>query len=185
MQAGLLIALTVSISACSTERVTAPREYLDEHTAATITVVKDPWIFTRASVHAGSGQYRDFLHLYAVDVNRMGDHKQYLAALYSLAAESTPSSESPATLELKTRNGSISLNASTAEPKELGIVQPIAPSYALDATWSYFPVDKQTLATIANTTEMDASIVRGDEKTDYAQWRDGRDELSELTAVLP
>lgn len=180
-----LFAFITCLSACGTERVVAPREYLDEHTAATITVVKDPWIFTRESVRLGGGQYRDFLHLYAVDVNRMGDHKQYIAALHSLAAAPTPRGEAPPVLELKTRNGSMTLPASTAQPKELGIVQPVAPSYALDSMWSYFPVDKQTLATIANTTDVEASIVWAGERIDYALWRDGRDELSELTAVLP
>lgn len=184
MRIVLLFMPMMSLVACSTERVIAPREYLDEHTAATITVVKDPWIFTRESVRAGSGQYRDFLHLYAIDVNRMGDHKQYIAALHSLTGDSG-STDAPATLELETRSGTMRLQASTAQPKELGIVQPIAPSYALDATWFYFSVDKHTLATIANTAEMDAALVWNGERIDYALWRDGREELSELTAVLP
>jgi hypothetical protein len=171
MRAGLLFAVALLLSACQTERAVTPREYLDEQSAATITVVKDPWIFTRGAGRAGSEQHRDFLHLYAIDVNRMGDHKQYISGV--------------PTLELKSRNGSISLQATTAESKDLGIVQPIAPSYALDTSWWYFPVDKQTLATIANTREVEASIVWRGERTDFALWRDGREELSELTAVLP
>lgn len=184
MRAGLLFAVALLLSACQTERAVTPREYLDEQSAATITVVKDPWIFTRGAGRAGSEQHRDFLHLYAIDVNRMGDHKQYIAAMHSLADESSEHSGVP-TLELKSRNGSISLQATTAESKDLGIVQPIAPSYALDTSWWYFPVDKQTLATIANTREVEASIVWRGERTDFALWRDGREELSELTAVLP
>lgn len=185
MRAAPVLLLTLSLSACSTEPVNAPREYLDERTAATITVVRDPWIFTREAVRTANGQYRDFLQLYAIDVNRMGDHKQYLAALYSLSAPSAADASVPPTLELEAAEWSMSLQASTAQPKEIGLARPVADAYALDATWSYFPVDKQALARIANASDLEAEIIWRGERTAYALWRDGREELSELTAVLP
>lgn len=180
-----LFVLTLLLNACSSERVVAPREYLDERTAATITVVKDPWIFTRESVRAGSSQYRDFLHLYVIDVNRMGEHKQYIAALHSLPSDGAIDASKPPKLELTAGEWSMSFAASTVEAREIGLAQPVAESYALDATWWYFPVDKQALATLANTSNLDAELVWRGERTSYALWRDGREELSELTAVLP
>ncbi len=174
--------LCLSLCACGTERVVTPREYLDERTAATITVVRDPWIFTRGTVSAGSGEYRDFLHLYAVDVNRMGEHKQYVAALIP---EQVSDVADPPQLELKAAGWSMGLQASHVETREIGIAQPVAESYALAASWWYFPVDKQKLATIANAPDFEAVLVWDDERTSYAMWRSGREELSEFTAVLP
>lgn len=176
------LVLSLSLYACSTERVVAPREYLDERTAATITVVRDPWIFTRETVRTGDGEYRDFLHLYAVDVNRMGEHKQYLAALIP---EQVAEVDHAPSIELKAQEWSLSLQASTVETREIGIASPVAESYALAASWWYFPIDKQKLATIANAPELDAELIWNGERTSYAMWRSGREELSEFTAVLP
>ena len=185
MRTALLFLLTSSLYACSTERAIEPRAYLDERTAATITVVKHPWIFTRGSVRPGSSRHREFLHLYAIDVNRMGEHEQYIAALHSYPTDGTIDASAPPTLELKAGDWLASFQASTLQEKELGIAQPIAESYALNARWWYFPVDKQALATIANTANLEADLVRRGERTDYTLLRDGREALSELTAVLP
>lgn len=171
--------LTSLFAGCVSAPATSPREYLDEQTAATITAVRQPWIFTRVQ-NVGSAQ-RDFLHLYAIDVNRMGDHRQYIAALQS-------SADDPAlhpSLELTAGGHTHRLAASAQDPRDIGIAQPIAESYTLTSAWWFFPVDKQTLAKLANARDLSAQLILGDERISYALWRDGRDELSELTAVLP
>jgi hypothetical protein len=183
MRAIGLLLLVGLLSACTATSVTAPREYLDERTAATITVVKDPWIFTREQDAAVNTQHRDFLHLYAIDVNRMGDHRQYFAVLQAVPPENVAGVRP--TLELTSGEHATVLEATQADPRELGIAHPIAESYTLAATWWYFPVDKQTLATIANTRELHAAMIANDQRIPYVLWRDGREELSELTAVLP
>lgn len=171
--------LAVALTGCAAAPTTAPREYLDEQTAATITVVQKPWIFTREQTAANA--QRDYLHLYAIDVNRMGDHRQYFAALQSASSADAP----PPVLELKASGRVVTLEPVTQEPRELGIAQPIAESYTLTAAWSYFPVDKQTLATLANGGDLEAHLIHAQGPVTYVLWRDGRDELSELTAVLP
>ncbi len=171
--------LAVALTGCAATPTTAPREYLDEHTAATITVAQKPWIFTREQTFANA--QRDYLHLYAIDVNRMGDHRQYFAAL-----QSAPSSDAaPPVLELKAGGRTVTLEPATQEPRELGIAQPIAESYTLTAEWTYFPVDKPILAALANAGDLEARLINREGAMTYVLWRDGRDELSELTAVLP
>src|SRR5512138_3350837 len=115
MRSVLPLLLAVCLCACGTERATAPREYLDERTAATITVVKHPWIFTRGSVRPGSSRHREFLHLYAIDVNRMGEHEQYIAALHSYPTDGTIDASAPPTLELKAGDWLASFQASTLQ----------------------------------------------------------------------
>ena len=70
------------LSGCASH-VSTPRAYLDEETAATITIVAEPWIFTGEQVGASLND-RDYLNMFAIDVNRMGDHRQYLAVLQSM-----------------------------------------------------------------------------------------------------
>lgn len=171
--------LAVFSIGCVSAPATTPREYLDEQTAATITAVKEPWIFTRVQ-NVGNEQ-RDYLHLYAIDVNRMGDHRQYIAALQSSAGDT----QVPALLELTAGGQTHRLEALAQSPREIGIAQPIAESYTLTSAWWFFPIDKQTLATLAKARDLRAQMIVGNEPIAYALWRDGRDELSGLTAVLP
>ena len=171
--------LATALTGCVAAPTTAPREYLDEQTAATITVVQEPWIFTREQTTANA--QRDYLHLYAIDVNRMGDHRQYFAVLQSAPGEGAL----PPVLELKAGEHVVALESTKAQPRELGIAQPIAESYTVTAAWWYFPIDKHTLAALANTADLEARLIDAQGPMTYVLWRDGRDELSELTSVLP
>lgn len=179
----VLSTLVFLLTACATGRNEAPRQYLDEQTAATITVVRQPWIFSRQDA-ATDRRYRGFLHLYAIDVNRMGHHEQYLAALVSEVALASPEL-APPRLELKLADQVLLLDEVNAEPRTLGIAQPIDNTYTLGDRWWYFPVDKETLATIANARELDAALVTVRGRFAYTLWSDGRAALAELTAVLP
>jgi hypothetical protein len=176
-----LLALVVSfgLAACATPHSTTPREYLDEQTAATIKVVSDPWIFTRERSSSAVDTH-DYLNIYAIDVNRMGNHRQYLAVLKAWAAESSDS-----TLELITNEGSIKLEPTTASARELGIAQPVASAFAYDATWRYYPVNKEVLAKLAHSQNLSAAVDANETRIPYVMWRDGSAEVTELTAVLP
>lgn len=174
-----IVLLASTLMGCAAAPTSAPREYLDEQTAATITVVQEPWIFTRALTDANS--QRDYLHLYAIDVNRMGDHRQYFAALQSAPKEGAL----PPILELRAGEQVVKLEPTSEQARELGIAQPIAESYSLTSAWSYYPVDKSMLSSLAAAGELQAQLISSDGPIAYVLWRDGRDELSELTAVLP
>lgn len=170
------------LSGCAANVVT-PREYLDEETAATITVVADPWIFTGEQMGASLND-RDYLNMFAIDVNRMGTHRQYLAVLQSIPPAALAAAPSP-TLELRGGGQTVSLQPTTEEPRKLGIAKPVAPSYSMDAKWWYFPVDKQLLGTVARAKDLQATMVAADKRLAYVMWRDGSEEITELTAVLP
>jgi hypothetical protein len=175
----LCVLICFAVTACATPHSTTPREYLDEQTAATIKVVSDPWIFTRERTNS-SVDTHDYLNIYAIDVNRMGDHKQYLAVLKAWPTDGTST-----VLQLATHDGPVELQATTQSTRDLGIAQPVASSFAYDATWRYFPVNKEVLAKLAHSPELRASIVTADMAVPYVMWRDGSAEVTELTAVLP
>lgn len=177
----LLALLQLTLMGCATPTL-APREYLDEDTAATITMVAEPWIFASERSSAASAK-RDFLSLYAIDVNRMGDHRQYLAVLQWWPPEVGAAAAPRLTLE--TQGTSHSLQATREQPRSLGIAQPLAGSSTEEGKWWYFEVDKQLLANVAAARDLRASFAIDGEPTAYTMWRDGSQELTELTAVLP
>lgn len=179
--ASCLVLLHLGLAGCAT-RTVEPREYLDETTAATITVVAEPWIFASQRSN-GSTQERDFLSLYAIDVNRMGQHRQYFAVLHWWPSGIGP--QQAPRLMLQTEDKSLSLEATRDDPRSLGISQPLTQASIGEGQWWYFPVDKQLLATVAAARDLRASYAIDGQQTAYTIWRDGREELTELTAVVP
>jgi hypothetical protein len=165
-----------------------PRQYLDETTAATLTVAAEPWIFTpevgASGAIASDRRARDFLTLYAVDVNRQGQHRQYLAALHAVpplewSAEAVP------TLTLKFSGEEMTLPRPVSDGRSLGIAQPIAPAYTLASKWWFYTVDKTALKRLAASRELTATFAAENKSLGYSLWRDAGAQVTELTAVLP
>jgi len=166
-----------------------PREYLDEETAATITVTPKPWTFIASNSQTGFNN-REFLDLYALDINRAGEHRQYLAVMRSLLdstrqSNNTSSSDTPRlAMELETSERTITLNPATQTPRQLGIAKPLAQPFALDTRWWYFPASKEDLAVIAQSTNLVITFSTATQRVSYVVFRDGRAELAELSAKL-
>jgi len=173
---------------CAASPSLAPRQYLDETTAATVTVAAEPWVFTPEVGASGAiamdRRARDFLTLYAIDVNRQGDHKQYLSVLHS-APPLEWSAEAVPTLRLRFSGEEITLSSPVADGRRLGIAQPIAPSYSLESKWWFYPVDKTVLKRLAAARELSANLSAETKALGYTLWRDAGPQVAELTAILP
>jgi hypothetical protein len=171
-------ALLLVLAGCATSKSVAPREYLDEQTAATITVVADPWIFTRKN----APPQLDFFNLYAIDVNRMGDHKKYFVVVhYWPGAEMTGT---PPTLLLNGGSQELKLQAIGEDPRKLGIAQPLDKSAPSSSRSWFYPVDTESLQAIAQTRQLAAALRTEASTADYAVWRDGSSELSEFAVAF-
>jgi hypothetical protein len=170
-----LVMTVFLLAGCSTPATVEPREYLDEQTAATITVVAEPLILVRATSNA-----REFLNLYAIDVNRMGQHQQYIAVLPWWSVGHTQPK-----LSLETTSGPVTLTPVTHPPREFGIAQAVDESAPRDATWWYFPADKALLDDIARSPALKARVHAAGGVNKYVLWRDASRQLNELAAILP
>jgi hypothetical protein len=190
---GIVVALFAGLlGACATSQDAGPREFLDEQTAATITIVADPVIFVsetagprgldRERSPFGQDANRDYLELYGIDVNRMGSHRQYFVIQKWLTPDN---GESRAILELTVNDGTIELRATPEDPRKLGISAPPAPIFSRSSKWWYFPTDTATLRRIAAASSLDASLVIGERRMAYEIFTDGRAQLGELAAALP
>lgn len=178
----LSLCALVMLNACVSQAV-APRSYLDEETAVTITIVAEPWIFTDKHF-TYSAKDRNYLKLFAVDVNRMGEHRQYLAMLVSGIPRSLLEAET-VTLDLDGGGQHLSLQPTTDDLRQLGISKPLAPTFSMTARWWYFPVGKDILATVVRSKDLKVVLVAAERRIEYAAWRDGSAETAELTTVLP
>ena len=181
MRSSLPALALLILAGCAT--TVAPREYQDEKTAATITAVAKPWIFTADNGQSGANN-RDFLNVHAIDVNRAGDHRQYFAVMQSFFAGAPEGDSSGTALELQTPERTISLQPVTQTPRELGIAEPLEQPFALESRWWYFPVSKEDLAAIARSKDLHVALVRHDSRVSYVVFRDGSAELTELSATL-
>lgn len=177
----LLLLTTLLVAACGTTKSLTPREYLDEQTAATITIVADPWIFTRKN----APPQLDFFNLYAIDVNRMGEHKKYFAVVhYWPPQELLNQGAAPPTLMLYGDAEEMKIEAVRENPRQLGIAQSIdksAPSSA--QTWLY-PLDTAALQSIARSRQLTARLLTENVDAAYSVWRDGSSELSEFATAF-
>jgi hypothetical protein len=174
----LVSLLVLTATACTTARPVQPREYLDETTAATITVVAEPWIFTRANVTPGL----DCFNLYAVDVNTQGDHKKYIVVVHYWPEQIIASGVSPK-LELRGGERELTLEALEKEPRSFGVAEPIDKTAPPSAKYWFYPVDKGNLDNIARSRQMSAALITAATRMNYVAWRDGAMQLSEFAGV--
>jgi len=166
------------LGGCAASKSLEPREYLDEQTAATITVVADPWIFTRKN----APPQLDFFNLYAIDVNRMGDHKKYFVVVHYWPGPEM--NVSAPKLNLSSGSQQLQLEATAEDPRKLGIAQPLDKSAPSSARSWFYPVDQAALQTIATNRQLAAALLTEKATADYAVWRDGSNELSEFAVAF-
>lgn len=180
MRTFFVVSVFLTLAACAMTPTLAPREYLDERTAATITIVAQPWIFNRD--HARP--QLDFVHLYAINVNRMGDHRKYLVVVkYWPAPEHEGLIDLSPVLEVDAGDQPLQLKAVEGDPRDLGIGQPLDTGAPRSAkTWLY-PVDPNALKRIASAGSLSVALLTEGTRARYSVWRDGRAELSEFSTL--
>jgi hypothetical protein len=175
----IFLFMIVAVAGCASAPSVAPREYLDEQTAATITVVADPWIFTRKN----APPQLDFFNLYAIDVNRMGDHKKYFAVVHYWPGAEFAGGVPP-TLVLSGGAQELKLAPASEDARQLGIAQALDKSAPSSAKTWFYPVDKEGLQAIAQGRQLSATLATENGDAAYAVWRDGSSELSEFATAF-
>jgi hypothetical protein len=162
----------------------SPRQYQDEASAVTVTVVAKPWIFS--TDNAGFNlKSRDALNIYAIDVNRQGEHRQFLAVLQSPAPDASQGqSTDVSALEIETADGLVKLAPTQESPQAIGIVQPLAEPFALTFRWLYFPTTAAQLEMLGKSASVRPVIVTADNRVGYVEFESGQAQLAELGAAL-
>lgn len=175
-----LVFLTVLIvTGCATEHVATPREYLDDSTASTITIVANPWVLTRT----GAPPQLDLLHLYAIDVNQTGRHGCYLAVIQYWPAATTTHGER-AQLVMDIAGLQKQLEPVTDRPDQLGIGAPLDAAAPTSAKTWFYPLDPATLSALAAASTLSVELVTPTAFANYESWRDGSAEVKAFAEAI-
>jgi hypothetical protein len=189
----LSLALLAAVAACSS-LPPAPRDLLDEHTGATVTVVGAPITFAREpgggqtpSRQPDSQSSHDFLTLVAVQKDDDGKYTQVLL-LYRWSVFFGPPSSSPEAsggeLVLEVDGRTIELQplkelpAGLPSPKDLFV--PDTTQAALHA----YNTDFDTMRLIATSHALTIKLPEESLGDPYTLWRDGRPALAQFVKQL-
>jgi hypothetical protein len=177
-----LTAVALAAGACASPPSDGPRQYLDEKSAATVTVARKALVFARdrpeLAVHA-----RDYLTVVPVDVNRMGTHATYFYGYaWSTIDKRGPghSRDGVANFEIIADGRRIPLVPVNATPRELGLVEPPIRAPSGSARLLIARTDRETLALVANAGELSASESIDGLSERYVLWSGNPAELLAL-----
>ncbi len=164
--------LLLAVGACASRPSEAPRQYLDEKSAATVTVSEGALVFARErpelAVHA-----RDYLTLVPIDVNRMGTHVLYFYGFVWSTIDKRRSQavdDGAVQFEIVADGRRISLVPVAATPRELGLVEPPVRAPSGSAQLLIARTDRETLAFIRSAREVSAAGLQGAAVARYELW---------------
>jgi len=156
-----------------------PDEYLDEETAATLTIVAEPLVF--ACERRDLGAYaRDYVTLAAVAVNRNRKVSYVLLAYYwsTVAPHLRPDAlAAPELLVLQADDRQIALRRSVHTARDEGVSVLVHPPPGSTATPLVFPTDLATLRFLAEARRLKVLSNSDATPTGFVLWDDERDAL--------
>lgn len=190
MRLRALPVLILLLNGCASTQLVAPRTWLDERTAVTVTAQSDPAVLAREE-HMRAINVRDYAQLGAVETNRMGTHQLYLVLLCwstidRSAAEQERSAASFSRITLYADDRAIELTRAAPAREELGFSRRPFEHPTPGAREIYFAVSRGDLQSIALSRRLQLVAHRDEAAKDkYLEWRDGRPGLRAFLAQLP
>ena len=184
------LAATIALLACAVRAAEAPparaaegppvREYLDEETGATVTLLSQPLVFAYPRPELAANA-RDYVSLQAAAVNRMGK-LSYVLIGYAWSTVDPRMREEPLAtpdlLVLRADDRRIQLNARGHTAREAGIGMAVDAPAGANATPTAYGTDLATLRFIAESRQL--SLALDTERTTliYDLWEDRRPALN-------
>jgi hypothetical protein len=174
--AGLAALLAAGCAATSQPR---EHEYLDENTAATVTVGHDTLVFARERPELAVNA-RDYLTVVPVDVNRAGKHAVYLFGYAWSTIDKRGVDETPGAYEIVADDRSIGLALAPGGTRELGIGTAPLPPPSRTAVPVVAATSREILRFIVAATDVRVLRTRDGLVARFALWHDGRPALDEF-----
>ena len=156
LAAGTLLA-AILMAGCASEQPAGPREYLDERTAATITVAGEPMVFACDRPELGVNA-RDYVTLTAVDVNTSGRHATHLVGYSWSTLDKRALEESNSNYEVIADDRTLSLQPMPDGFRAIGVNEPPIPVPSRGALPLTAPITRDQLLFLRDTSG--AHIVR-------------------------
>jgi hypothetical protein len=164
--------LLLAVGACASRPTDGTRQYLDEKSAATVTVARGSLVFAcdrpELAVHA-----RDYLTLVPIDVNRMGTHVLYFYGFVWSTIDkrgSTSNDAGAVEFELVADGRRIPLVPAGASPRELGLAEPPVRAPSGSAQLLIARTDRETLDFITSARVVSAAAIQDGVVERYELW---------------
>jgi hypothetical protein len=146
---GALIA-AVLMAGCASEQPAGPREYLDERTAATITVAGESMVFACGRPELGVNA-RDYVTLTAVDVNTSGRHATHLVGYAWSTLDKRAVQESDSHYEIVADDRTLPLQPMPDGFRSIGVNEPPIPVPSRAALPLTAPITRDQLQFLRDT----------------------------------
>ena len=162
------------------------RHYLDEQTATSITLAREPIVFARERTDLAVNA-RDYLSLTAIEVNRTGERAYYWSGYIWTTIDrrdGDPVVNPEAELVLLADGRPIRLVNEQHESRALGMATSPTPTPVRTATPVLFRVHPEMLHFVAGSTDLSVLIVAGGVSESLTLWRDARRELRAFLRFL-
>jgi hypothetical protein len=176
----LILIMLILLTACASGPPAPGKEFLDEETGNTLTVVSKPIVFARERTDVAAYS-RDYATLVAVEVDHAGTFKNYLL-LYrwsTVDARMLPKPDADVgELELLGDGRRLDFKPLTSLPIALGSGRDVYLPRHGAALVRAFAVDQATLRYIALTQELTLQMPQEELDTPFRLWEDGRGALA-------
>ncbi len=154
--AAVILALFVT-SGCASSPATGSREYLDERTAATITVGGETMVFAYDRPELGINA-RDYVTLTAVDVNTSGQHALHFVGYSWSTLDKRGVAEGDSRYEIIANDRTLPLQPMPGGFRSIGVNEPPIPVPSRSALPLTAPITRDQLQFLLDTP--DARVVR-------------------------
>jgi hypothetical protein len=182
-----IVAIALALGACvSAPDSVSPSEYLDETTAATITVVAKPLVFAHERPELAA-HARDYVTLAAASVNRGGTIEYYIFAyLWSTVDNRNRDAVAPASdnLSITADDRRISPQLAGHSSREAGVGSAVRAPPGHRWTLNVYKTDVATLSFIAEARHLAVITGSAEGPVTYESWEDHRRALRGLVRRL-
>lgn len=158
------------LAGCASEQPHGPREYLDERTAATITVAGESMVFAYDRPDLGVNA-RDYVTLTAVDVNTAGRHATHLVGYAWSTLDKRAVKESDSRYEIVADDRTLPLQSMPDGFRSIGVNEPPIPVPSRDALPLTAPVTRDQLQFLRDTPGVRVVRTRDGVMERFDLWR--------------
>ncbi len=180
------VAIATTISCSTIGAAVPPRQYTDEATAATISVVEKPWVFARSRRDLAANA-RDYVTLAAASVDRAGRIEYVIVAYVWSTLDERLDPErrrDTSTLLIAADDRRIELTSPVASPDEVGIADPVLPPPGPPRTAQVYRIDLGTLRFLAAARRVSLLLGADPLAPTYDIWSDGRPALESFVDYM-
>ena len=189
IRTAIALLAVLTFAGCTAGQELRPEERLDPNTAVNVTIMADPWVYSR-DVPMLAANARDYLNVGVVETNRAGTRATWLGVIaWSTIDRSIFSGTPPVSRPLKARlrwsAASLELEPAANGRAAVGLTSPalIDPQTRFTETW--YPLSAAQLAQLGK--EAPASVALLDEAgqpTIYLPWRVNPAAMSEFLEAI-